>query len=689
MKKHMLIAATLTCMAASAQGQPAPGAPGPVTNWPQEINAGGIHLVVYQPQLDTWKKDRVEMRAAASATRQGETNEIFGVITFSARAQVDKEVRMVGLEELKVTNVTFPGADSFGSDLDQMIRQSFQSPSGVSISLDQLLADVTMGNAEFESETASPKLKNDPPKIILATSPSVLIIVDGDPVLRDIAGSKYKRVINTPALLVYDPAARIYYLDGLTRWMTATTLDGPWTQASAPPADLDPLRAQAAAEEDKAQQGPRNETTSATGAPLAVYISTGPAELLQTQGPPQFAPIPKTQLLYVTNTGSDIFADAKKKNFYVLLSGRWYEATSLSGPWNWLAGEKLPRDFSRIPPDAPKSAVLASVPGTVEAREAVIANAVPQTAVVKRSEAKLTVRYDGAPQFKPIEGTALQYAINTPTDVILIDGRYYALQDGIWFVASAPLGPWAVADVIPPEIYSIPPSSPLYHVRFVYIFGSTPDYVDFGYTPGYLGAFASDGVVVFGTGWWYPGWSQDMYFGWPWTWGFGVQFGYWTGGWFWRPVGGAWWYYDPWWARRIYHGHHNPHWPSSDPERLRGNANVYSRWPASTVVSRGLRQPPLLVASAAAGQHPDLYASKEGHVYERRPDGWFQRDTTKTPQKVKTPANLENVRQARSLGAARQREFQSSGHVSGMPHVAAPRMSGGGGGGGSRGGGRR
>jgi hypothetical protein len=282
----------------------------------------------------------------------------------------------------------------------------------------------------------------------------------------------------------------------------------------------------------------------------------------------------------------------------------------------------------------------------VEAREAVIANQVPQTAVVKRNDAKLTVQYDGAAQFQPIEGTNLEYAINTSTDVIHAEGRYYALQDGIWFVSSSPPGLWVLADTIPAAIYSIPPSSPLYHVRFVYVYGWTPDYVEFGYTPGYLGAFVSDDVVVFGTGWWYPGWYGDLYFAWPWTWGFGFQFGYWTGGWFWQPVGGYWWYHNPPNVRRIFSGHRNTHWSPHDPERIRGNANVYSRWPASAIVSRGLRQPP--PAAVASSQRADIYAGKDGHVYEHRPDGWYQRDNSKSPQKVTaTRISLTSGRRAR------------------------------------------
>jgi len=68
--------------------------------------------------------------------------------------------------------------------------------------------------------------------------------------------------------------------------------------------------------------------------------------------------------------------------------------------------------------------VLASIPGTEQAREAVIANQIPQTATVRRSEAKLEVRYNGPPQFRPIEGTSMEYAVNTASEVIHAEGRY-------------------------------------------------------------------------------------------------------------------------------------------------------------------------------------------------------------------------------------------------------------------------
>jgi hypothetical protein len=68
--------------------------------------------------------------------------------------------------------------------------------------------------------------------------------------------------------------------------------------------------------------------------------------------------------------------DIKSQQYYVLLAGRWFRAKSLVGPWEWVPGEQLPGDFPRIPPDSPKGHVLASIPGTEQAREAVSADRV-------------------------------------------------------------------------------------------------------------------------------------------------------------------------------------------------------------------------------------------------------------------------------------------------------------------------
>src|SRR5205823_12658484 len=114
--------------------------------------------------------------------------------------------------------------------------------------------------------------------------------------------------------------------------------------------------------------------------------------------------------------------------------------------------------------DNRKGTVLASVPGTPQAREALIANSIPERATITRSEGKLTVQYGGEATFLPIQGTAMSYANSTSASVIKVsDNNYYGVEAGVWFKASSPEGPWLVADAVPAQIYDIPPSSPLYN----------------------------------------------------------------------------------------------------------------------------------------------------------------------------------------------------------------------------------
>ena len=135
-------------------------------------------------------------------------------------------------------------------------------------------------------------------------------------------------------------------------------------------------------------------------------------------------------------------------------------------------------------------------------------------------------RSDGNPSFEPIDGTSLQQAVNAPIPVIRLgESSFYALDNGVWFVAASPFGPWSVATSVPAVVYSIPRRSPLHYVTYVRIYDATPDVVYIGYTPGYVGSYiSSDFVVVYGTGWHYRPWIGSVWYSAPLTWGFGFSF---------------------------------------------------------------------------------------------------------------------------------------------------------------------
>ena len=80
--------------------------------------------------------------------------------------------------------------------------------------------------------------------------------------------------------------------------------------------------------------------------------------------------------------------------------------------------------------------MLASVPGTDQAAEAVLIAQIPQTARVNKKETKAPeVAFQGeAPQFAPIEQTTVQRAVNTDKDVFKVGDLFYMCYQGVWFV---------------------------------------------------------------------------------------------------------------------------------------------------------------------------------------------------------------------------------------------------------------
>lgn len=486
--------------------------------WPRKFAVGGSSFAVYQPQMEQWEGNQWLGRAAFSVANSASGQPAYGVLWFAARTEIDKAKRLVSFSDIRVTRVNFPAAPE-KSSLLQSALQSHVQQRGEVIALDRLLTEMAANDAQ--RATTAYEVKNVAPKVFFSTKPAILVLIDGAPVFRSIPGTELERVINTRVLIVRDRRNQLYLRlqDG---WLQSDSLMASWQPATNVSSDFKKAVEMAAATK---QVDLLNGPAEAKTVP-EIYVSTEPAELLQTAGDPEVAPIPNTALLYITNTDNDIFVHTITQTHYVLLAGRWFSAQSMHGPWTYVAPDKLPADFAQIPETHAKANVLVSVAGTPQAKEALIANSIPQTATVARSTTTLTVEYDGTPKFKPIENTTLQYAVNTATPVIVVDSNsYYAVYNGVWFVATSAVGPWMVAASVPAVIYSIPVNSQLHYVTYVKTYGSTPEVVYVGYTPGYYGTVVtSSNVVVYGTGWYYPPYVGAYWYGSPYTYGYGVVF---------------------------------------------------------------------------------------------------------------------------------------------------------------------
>jgi hypothetical protein len=412
--------------------------------------------------------------------------------------------------------------------------------------------------------------------------------------------------VNTAFPLIYDPAVKSYYLNGGTLWYSAPAAEGPWTRIDGPPAAVTAVipKDQGTAAGSNSASGP----VAADRPPPRIVVATEPTELIVTDGAPQYASIMGTDLLYMTNTESDVVLDIRSQQYYVLLSGRWFDSPSLDGPWAYVPPQQLPDSFQMIPPQSARGDVRAQVPGTDEARLAVIDTEIPQTATIPRGEAKLKVTYDGPPRFELIPGTTIEYAVNTRSSVLKTGEKYYACEQGVWYVSAGPTGPWTVATAVPPDVQSIPPSCPLYNTRFVYVYGYTPSVVYVGYTPAYLGCYPFDGVVVWGTGFYYTPWVGAYFFPRPVTWGFHASYHVWSG-----------------WTFGLSYNT-GPFLFTNRPFGIPGRgSDLYTRREsiARDLQARRWRSAP--VPRVAPGGANDVFAHRNGNVYRRTENGWEAR----------------------------------------------------------------
>src|SRR5215475_25915 len=498
----------------------------PADPWPRQFKLSNATALVYQPQVDSWENNMLNFRAVVSITPSGAKQEILGVIWATARTQVNRVSRIVVLEDIKLTKSNFPTLPDNGAGYMRALQQQ-SVPSQKTISLDRLQASlVATGNIQAPTVVVN----NDPPQIIIAYAPSILVSISGNPIVRPVAGTAFERVINTEALMLQPQGGGNYYLHVYDGWMSAGAIIGPWSRATTSPAGLDQVATNLdkTGKVDMLDGGNMQPKPSLVKATPTIYVSQTPTEMLVFQGQPTFTSITGTSLQWASNTTADVILDTGSGNYYILVAGRWYRAPALTsaGPWIYVASNTLPADFKRIPVNSPAGVVLASVAGTPQAQEALIANSIPQTATIQLVNGpKFTPVFDGAPQHQPIPSTTLQYVVNSPAPIIRVDANtYYALTAGVWFTAPSVAGPWVVATYVPAAIYTIPPSSRLYYVTYVKVYGSTDKVVYVGYTPGYMGTVVSpDGVVVYGTGYVYDPWVGTVYYPVPVTYGVMAQ----------------------------------------------------------------------------------------------------------------------------------------------------------------------
>lgn len=492
---HIALVLVLIVSGSSLAAEPAgpPDDPG----WPRTFQKKGKELTVYQPQVDYWRNyTDLHFRCAISVKTGKSKKEVFGIAEIDAETVADHARRVVAVfpkkRDLRFPNTTETEAKALRAAVNEL-HPPVQS---LTVSLDRILACLDPDKQPQQQQVG---LNLDPPKIFYSSTPAILILFQGEPQLQPVIENKSELMfaVNGNWDIFFDTASQRYYLLNGDNWlMTANLSEGAWTPAGNLPAGLSSLPP----DENWADVRARVPGKRAAEPP-EVFMATEPAELIVTRGKPAYTPISGTKLMRVANTEDVVFLNSADNNFYLLTAGRWFRAGSLSGSWSG-ASMDLPAEFGRIPDDDPSAFVKASVPGTTEAKDAVLLASVPTTTVMKMTDpVKVQVNYSGPPKFQPIAASTVSYAINTPNSVFLVDGSYYCCDRGVWFVSRAAAGPWALCATVPAAIYGIPPSHPMHYVTYVVVQNSSSTTVVYSQTAGYRGEYvAPSGVLMFGAG---------------------------------------------------------------------------------------------------------------------------------------------------------------------------------------------
>lgn len=487
---------TAAAAAPARPAAPAAAATPIAATWPHTFTGEHGAALVYQPQVVSWPdRGTLNTRMAIAITPNDSKTPVLGTMQVAFDTRTDLDTRYVTLSNPKLVSTQFPTLDTNRAvQYGNAIGAGLANLGDKQVPLDSVLLSLR----QQTGAAPAPPMKNDPPAIFRSERPASLVVFDGEPVLSPVGDTTIQVAVNTNWDVFF--YGNTWYLLNNGVWLSAPAYRGPWAPASRLPGVFYTIPGDANFAKVRAQIPGR---TIAPGDAPTIFVSTVPAEIIVTIGRPSLTRIPGTGLSYVSNTAADVFQESSSGTWYYLVSGRWFSAPSLDGPWTF-ATASLPPGFAQIPPSGPRGSVLVSVPGTAPAQEALIQSQIPQQGTLSRTAAKLGVVYSGPPQFQPIAGTTMFYAVNTPHDVIRVGNVYYSCWQGAWFTATSPTGVWILADSVPEVIYTIPASNPLYYVTYVRVYSSTPATVTFGYTAGYTMSYVSAGVVVYGTGWYYP-----------------------------------------------------------------------------------------------------------------------------------------------------------------------------------------
>src|SRR5256714_8124058 len=202
------------------------------SSWPREKYSNGTQVIVYHPQVDDWKNFQdLNWRMAISLTpKSGKT--VVGVVEMKGTTSIDNVAKLVTITNPEITGTYFPSLDKATKEKMDQVFKTFV-PSTFSVSLHSLIASTPK-----KESTAGAQLNNEPPKMFVGYRPSILLSVNGEPVLSEVPNTNLKFVVNTQWPLFFDSGNSTYYLAVGQQWLASNSLEGQWSATKKLPPEM-------------------------------------------------------------------------------------------------------------------------------------------------------------------------------------------------------------------------------------------------------------------------------------------------------------------------------------------------------------------------------------------------------------------------------------------------------------------
>ncbi len=181
-----------------------PAAAPPADTWPRAIAVENGSVEIFQPQIESFQGDQLAARAAVAWTPKGRPP-AFGVVWVEARVSIDKVAGDVALQDVKVQRVRFANMSKEQEQQGRALLEREIPTWNLHLSVLELEASIAVNEKEIQSSEA---LDFTPPRMVFSQEPAVLLVFDGAPIERPVESTELRRVVNTPMLVLFDPATR-------------------------------------------------------------------------------------------------------------------------------------------------------------------------------------------------------------------------------------------------------------------------------------------------------------------------------------------------------------------------------------------------------------------------------------------------------------------------------------------------